>query len=195
MWNIGLYIWWMYSPLIGCLPNDTSCQHYFVLDSESFCYGVLCLLSASKWIWLLIADYQVTAPFYIQRPLSKHFRNHQSTLSIHFTYISFWWKTRVRNKRQINEHFKNMKKKRTKKRKERSKCKCISMQLRDIFSNAMANDTAENWKLSALDGVRALKKTVLFSNENICRIDLIEEKGATVAVVCLSEKCQRKRKW
>ena len=89
MWNIGLYIWWMYSPLIGCLPNDTSCQHYFVLDSESFCYGVLCLLSASKWIWLLIADYQVTAPFYIQRPLSKHFRNHQSTLSIHFTYISF----------------------------------------------------------------------------------------------------------
>lgn len=52
----------MYSPLIGCLPNDTSCQHYFVLDSESFCYGVLCLLSASKWIWLLIADYQVMAP-------------------------------------------------------------------------------------------------------------------------------------
>lgn len=79
----------MYSPLIGCLPNDTSCQHYFVLDSESFCYGVLCLLSASKWIWPLIADYQVTAPLYIQRPLSKHFRNHQSTLSIHFTYISF----------------------------------------------------------------------------------------------------------
>lgn len=119
-------IWW-YSPLIGCLPTSPSCQHYFVLGNESFCYGVLCLLSVSKWIWPLISDYQVMAPLYIERPLSKHFQNHQSMLSIYILCITRFWSNVQKtsftkhNKSKRYEYGKNdSPKRREEKRKEKN---------------------------------------------------------------------------